>query len=232
MIDAPLSAALGLGFLLGLRHALDADHVAAVSTLVTQEASLVRACLRGTFWGAGHAAALLAAAVAVIAFKLTIAPEVTRGVQLAAAVMLILLGGSALRRSLSAWTLHRHRHDHGGRPHVHIHLHGPESPSHDHPHLLRGAGRPFLVGLVHGMAGSGSLMLLALAAVPSPVGALLYVLLVGVGSTVGMLGTAGVLGIAFVLTAGRWRVAHAMTESLTGLASLTVGAALVWTSGV
>jgi ABC-type nickel/cobalt efflux system permease component RcnA len=204
--------------------------VAAVSTLLAREASLARSCLRGTFWGAGHTAALLAAAVAVVAFRVTIAPEVTRGVELGVAIMLILLGGCALRRSLGAWTLHRHVHTHGGRPHVHLHLHEREDPSHDHPHLLRAAGRPFFVGVAHGMAGSGSLMLLALAAVPSPAGALLYVLVFGLGSTVGMLGAAGLLGVAFALTAGRWEAAFAATEALAGLASVVLGTALIWTT--
>ena len=78
-MDTSLPAALGLGLLLGLRHALDADHVAAVSTLVSQHRSLTRSCLLGAFWGAGHTMALMAAGVAVIAFKLSISPEVERG---------------------------------------------------------------------------------------------------------------------------------------------------------
>ena len=77
-MDGSLVTALGLGLLLGLRHALDADHVAAVSTLVSRERGLVRSCLLGAFWGAGHTLALLGAGVAVIAFKLTITPGSSR----------------------------------------------------------------------------------------------------------------------------------------------------------
>jgi high-affinity nickel permease len=77
-MDATLTTALGLGLLLGLRHATDADHVAAVSTLVSQHKSVVRSCVLGAFWGAGHTLALLAAGVGVIAFKLTFRPTSSR----------------------------------------------------------------------------------------------------------------------------------------------------------
>ena len=73
-MDVSLVTALGLGLTLGLRHALDADHVAAVSTLVARERGLARSCLLGAFWGGGHTLALLDAGIAVLAFKLTITP--------------------------------------------------------------------------------------------------------------------------------------------------------------
>jgi high-affinity nickel permease len=83
-MDASLTAALGVGFLLGLRHATDADHVAAISTLVTQQPSVTRSCLLGAFWGAGHTVALLVAGTATLAVGLTIAPHVERGLELRA----------------------------------------------------------------------------------------------------------------------------------------------------
>jgi ABC-type nickel/cobalt efflux system permease component RcnA len=209
-MDTSLTAALGLGLLLGIRHAMDADHVAAVATLVTQHRSIARSCLLGAFWGAGHTTALLAAGVAVITFRLTISPEVERGLEMVVALVLILLGGHVLLRSLGAWTLHRHEHAHDGQSHSHLHLHlGPHDCS-GHVHLLRGGGRPFLVGLLHGMAGSAALMLLVLASIPSLVGGLLYILVFGVGSTAGMLLISGLIGIPFTLTADRSRTVNAI----------------------
>jgi len=122
-MDASLTAALGLGFMLGLRHAMEADHIAAMSTFVSRERSLVRSCLRGTFWGIGHTAALLAAGVAIIAFKLRIPPEVERVVEPCIALVLILLGGHVLLLVVGSLSWHRHEHVHGGSPHSHLHVH-------------------------------------------------------------------------------------------------------------
>jgi|SRR3990172_866335 len=223
---------LGLGFILGVRHAMDPDHVAAVSALLSQHRSLARSCLLGTFWGVGHTMALLAAGVAVIVFKLTISPEVAKGMEMAVAVVLILLGGHVLRRSLGVWSFHRHEHSHDGRPHSHFHLHASTEDSPGHIHLLKGGGRPFLVGFVHGMAGSAALMLLVLTAIPSPVRAFLYILVFGIGSTAGMLVLSGLIGIPFVVTADRSRQAHAAIQALAGAASLILGLALAWNLGV
>jgi len=228
-MDATLTTALGLGLLLGLRHAMDADHVAAVSTLVSQHRSVVRSCLLGAFWGAGHTLALLAAGAAVIAFKLTISPEIERGLETAVALLLILLGGHVLLRCLSTWTLHHHEHTHDGYSHTHLHLHLGQGDSPGHFHLLRVGGRPFLVGLLHGMAGSAALMLLVLTTIPSPVGGLLYILVFGVGSTGGMLLLSGLIGIPFAVTAGRSRTAHTTIQALAGATSLSLGVVLVWT---
>jgi len=231
-MDTSLGAALGLGFVLGLRHALDADHIAAVSALVSQHRSVTRSCLLGTFWGAGHTVALLGAAVAVIAFRLTISPAVERGLELAVALLLILLGGHVLLKALGGWALHAHEHSHDGYVHRHLHLHGTAGArglsdgAHGHLHLIRLGGRPFLVGLLHGMAGSAALMLLVLSTIPSPVGGFLYVLVFGVGSTAGMLVLSGLIGIPFAMSAQRSRAVQAVIQGLAGAASLLLGVLL------
>jgi hypothetical protein len=234
-VDTSLAAALGLGFVLGVRHALDADHIVAVAALVSQHRSLARSCLLGGCWGAGHTAALLAAAVAVIAFKVTISPAVEHALEQAVATLLILLGGHVLLRSCAGAGLHRHEHTHDGHRHAHLHVHAHDGPSnegvpasHGHRHLVSLGGRPFLVGLLHGMAGSATLMLLTLTTVPSVVGGLVYVLVFAVGSTAGMLLLSGLIGIPFVLTAGRSRSALAGLQALAGAASILLGCWLAW----
>ncbi len=226
-MDGSLIAALGLGFVLGLRHALDADHLVAVSAFVSQDRGLLRACLRGTFWGLGHTVALLAAGAAVFAFKLRISPEVEHGLETAVGLALMLLGAHVLRRALGGIRLHRHQHAHGGAPHSHLHVHVGDPHAHRHVHLWRGAPQPLLMGLLHGLAGSGALVLLVLANMPSPAAALLYILVFSVGSTTGMLVLSGLIGVPFALTAGGSRTLTLVLQVVVGTASLAVGLSMI-----
>ena len=222
-MDPSLIAALGLGFLLGLRHAMEADHVAAVSTFVSQDRTLLRACLRGTFWGIGHTAALLAAGVAIIAFKLRVPPGFERGVDTVVGLVLIALGGHVLLRALSALSLHSHEHVHDGVRHRHVHVHVGPGAAHDHVHLFTGARRPLLMGLLHGLGGGGALVLVVLATLPSPGAALLYILVFGVGSTAGMLVLSGLIGLPFALLARGSARALTLMQLAVGALSILVG---------
>ena len=208
-MDGTLSAALGLGFLLGIRHAMDADHVAAVSTFVSQHRSLARSCLLGTFWGLGHTVALLAAGVATIVLRLSISPELERTFEKGVGFMLILLGGHVLLRLLS-------------------HRHGDAVHCHDHADPLPIGSRPFLVGLLHGMAGSAALMLLVATAIRSPFGGLLYILVFGAGSTIGMLVLSGLIGLPFVVTREWSPRAQVIVQALAGVSSSAIGLTLLW----
>ena len=228
-MDSSLGAGLGLGFLLGIRHAMDADHVAAMSTILSRHRSLTLSCLLGTFWGAGHTTALVGAGLAVVAFEVTISPLLAKALEMAVAVVLILLGGDVLIRSIGTWKVHRHDHSHDGDSHRHLHLHGGADVSPGHVHLLREGRRPFLVGLLHGLAGSGALMLSVLIAIPSSVGKLLYLLVFGVGSTGGMLLLSGLIGIPFAATAARSQTVLVTIQGLTGAGSLIFGVAWGWT---
>ena len=222
-MDPSLIAALGLGFLLGLRHAMEADHVAAVSTFVSQDRTLLRACLRGTFWGIGHTAALLAAGVAIIAFKLRVPPGFERGVDTVVGLVLIALGGHVVLRALSALSLHSHEHVHDGVRHRHVHVHVGPGAAHDHVHLFTGARRPLLMGLLHGLGGGGALVLVVLATLPSPGAALLYILVFGVGSTAGMLVLSGLIGLPFALLARGSARALTLMQLAVGAVSILVG---------
>ncbi len=223
-MDTSLTAALGLGLVLGIRHALEPDHVAAVSTLVSRERNVVRSCLLGAFWGAGHSLALLVAAIGVITFKLSISHELEQGLERLVALVLVLLGGQVLLRSAGAWALHRHAHDEEIHRYAHVHV-GDAGPG--HTHLWRLGSRPFLVGLLHGLAGSAALMLLALATIESPVAGLVYVFVFGVGSTAGMLLLSGLVGIPVAVAAGRSHRLQAAIQGLAGATSLGLGVALL-----
>jgi ABC-type nickel/cobalt efflux system permease component RcnA len=228
-VDTSLIPALGLGFALGLRHALDPDHVAAMATLISQERGVLRSCLRGTVWGIGHTTALLAAGIVVLAFKLRIPPAVERVTEILVALVLIGLGGHVLFRTLGAISLHRHQHTHGGTAHSHVHVHIGDAAEHRHVHLWRTVPQPLLMGLLHGLAGSGALILLVLATLPSPTAAVLYVLVFGLGSTAGMLLLSGLIGVPFALALGGSRLMAAALQTIVGAATIAVGALMLHT---
>src|SRR2546429_2600202 len=200
MSNGTLIGLLGLGLILGLRHALDPDHIAAVSTIVSESRSLRRSSLIGTFWGLGHTMSLLIAGVLVIALKVQISDRVALWMEFAVALMLILLGLKATLRSLRGWKLHRHRHRHDGSTHSHLHLHREgDEQAHRHRHLIRSGARPFLVGMVHGMAGSAALTLLVLATIPSAVAGLISIAGFGLGSVGGVVIMGAWIGLPFGL---------------------------------
>lgn len=207
----PGSAPLLLGFALGMRHALDADHVVAMSTIVARERSVARAALLGGWWGAGHSVALLAVGLLVIFFRVPVSPAWSTLLERAVGVMLVALGISSL--------LVRHRHDRASESKP-----APSAPR-------RGAGRrPFGVGMVHGLAGSGALAVAVLATVPSRAAGLLYLVLFGVGAIGGMAGVTAAFALparlgAFGCRGASWLAAAAGVGSVAfGLFYLTVSA--------
>ena len=233
MSNGTLIGLLGLGLILGLRHALDADHIAAVSTIVSESRSFRRSSLIGTFWGLGHTMSLLIAGVLVIALKVQISDRVALWMEFAVALMLILLGLKAMLKPLRGWRIHVHQHAHGGSSHHHLHLHRPsEQYTHQHRHLIRAGARPFLVGMVHGLAGSAALMILVLATIPSAVAGLIYVGVFGFGSVGGMLIMSSLISLPFIFTQKRFKVLSAGLQVAAGLFSLSFGLFLMWQYGV
>ena len=225
-MDGSLISALGVGFLLGLRHALDADHVAAVSTFLGGNRPLYRSCVAGTFWGIGHTAALLVAALLTSVLRLRIPPEIDRALEALVAIVVMALGANVLFRALGALRVHRHEHTHDGASHRHLHIHVGAEGAHTHVHLIRTGRRPLLMGALHGLAGSAALLLLVLATMPSTLAALLYVAVFGVGSTLGMLIVSGLIGIPFAVSAASETVRVGLRIAV-GVASLAVGLAML-----
>jgi high-affinity nickel permease len=228
MPTTPL-AILGFGFLLGLRHALDVDHLAAVSTIVSQQRGLWRSSIVGAVWGLGHTTALLAVAVAVVALHAEIPPYLGHALELGVAVMLIVLGVNLLRTLWSGGALHLHAHEHAGRRHVHPHLH-QRGTANDHAHVT--TRRPFVVGLVHGLAGSAGLMLAVLATIQDGLLALAYVALFGLGSIGGMVLMSTLLGLPLALAADRFGRVEATLRAVAAVGSVAVGIMLAWDIGV
>jgi sulfite exporter TauE/SafE len=179
-----------LGALIGMQHALEADHLAALAAL-RHDGSHRHLVLRGAYWGLGHTVALFAVCALVLVLGVTLSETVEASLEFAVGAMVLLLGANVLR-TLRRRRIHFHSHDHGdGRRHVHAHAHmGDDVPHYESPHRHahpRGSLlRAMAIGLVHGTAGSGALLVLAVAATGSTLAALLYVLSFGAGSILGM----------------------------------------------
>ena len=229
MLNGMFLSVLGLGFVLGLKHALDPDHMVAVSTIVSESKSVKRSSLVGMFWGVGHTMSLLCAGIVVIALKVQISERVALWMEFAVALMLIFLGLKAMMKSLRGWKLHRHRHTHDGSTHAHLHLHREgDEQAHRHRHLIGVGARPFFVGMVHGMAGSAALTLLVLATIPSALAGLIYIAVFGLGSVGGMLIMSSLISLPFVLTRKRFNVLSEGLQVAVGLFSLGFGLFLTW----
>lgn len=233
---------LAVGFGLGLKHAIEADHLAAVSNIVSDRKSLWSASLVGALWGLGHTISLLVAAVAVIIFHFEIGARLSRGLELLVALMLIVLGFDTLRKLFRGGQLHTHFHRHGGRLHAHPHMHDAtrvhqfrhdheqtgEQPTH---HGLAIGPRPLIVGMIHGLAGSGALMLLVLSTISSPVVGMSYILVFGIGSIGGMMLMSLVLSLPFHFTAKTFGGVELTIRGLAGAFSLSFGVFMIYQIG-
>jgi high-affinity nickel permease len=219
----------GVGFVLGLRHALDPDHVVAVTTLASQKIGLRRTSpLVGAFWGLGHALSLGLAGGAILMMRVTVPAAVTSVLESLVAAMLVILGALALRKALR-WKVHAHPHRHDGTTHVHFHAHAREQAQvHHHPHPLQGSLRPFVVGTVHGLAGSAGLALLALSAAPTFGAGLLYLAIFGIGSVAGMLLLSAVLSVPLAYVEARYATLHRAVQVAAGTVSVAFGLYLLW----
>jgi high-affinity nickel permease len=199
--DISTFAVLVAGLLLGLTHAVEADHLAAVTAVVSEKTSLVRASLIGAFWGLGHTLSLLLVGSLVVLLKVQISESTEALLEAIVGVMLILLGANAARKIFSSEKVHVHTHEHDGRVHAHFHAHGEDaSPKHSH-HAL--SIKSVLIGMVHGLAGSSALMLLILPAIESRSLALGYIVIFGLGSILGMVSMSLLIGLPFRFTADR-----------------------------
>lgn len=219
---------LGLGFSLGLLHALDADHLVAVGTILAAHPSPRRSALVGLVWGLGHASALAAVGVAVIGLHCVVPPALAAWLELGVALMIVVLGAQAVRGGLAERVGHSHAHVHDGRIHRHRHVHAGRAAQHDG--LLHGiahvGARPFLVGLVHGLAGSAALTLLVLGTIRSPLLGLLYLAVFGLGSIGGMTVTSALLALPLALAGARVGMLRERMGVVVGAGGMAFGAVL------
>ena len=234
---------LSLGFLIGLRHTLEADHVCAVAALTARTGSVRRAVPLGLLWGAGHTLALSAFGMAAIMMEAVVPKHIASFLELAVGAMLIALGIEVLFR-LNRKKIHFHTHTHeGGEVHFHAHAHVLNSisiarnkshndthalPSHNHQHPRGLKMRAFLIGIMHGMAGSAVLIALTIQNFQSVANSVVYIAIFGAGSMLGM----AVLSAAIAWPLWRWgrtltRINDAARAGL-GILTIVFGSVIVY----
>ncbi|MXX10492.1 MAG: urease accessory protein [Nitrospira sp. SB0677_bin_15] len=232
-----MSGILLLGLLIGMQHALEADHVAAVSSLCTGTRSVRRIAVHGAVWGLGHSLTLFIFAGAAVFLDLRFGETLAQTLEGVVGAMLILLGGQVLFR-LWRERLHFHTHRHSdGLPHFHVHSHHGENADHDpdrhvHAHANGLPLRTLVVGMVHGLAGSTALVVLTASTVQDPVIGLLYVGLFGLGSIAGMTVLSSALAVPLAWTAQAFTWAHRSLQTVVGLATMGIGTALLIEAGM
>lgn len=223
---------LTLGFLLGMRHALEADHLAAMASLVTSDRSLRRAAIRGALWGVGHTLTLLLVGGASLLLDAGLAAPVARGAEVVVGLMLLALGADLLRK-MRKRRIHVHPHRHpDGTQHFHAHRHAKDEahdPDH-HAHRHSTPRRTVAIGLVHGLAGSAALLLLTLQTVGSVALGLAYIALFGLGSILGMAVLSAVIAVPLGLSARLLKRLHGGLEAAVAVATLATGAWVLYHS--
>lgn len=218
----------GLGFVLGLKHATEPDHVTAVSTIVSKYKGLSASAMVGLSWGIGHSATLFLIAVPILIFRLTVpsslGPLADGGVGLILAAL-----GLLVLRDLRRERVHIHTHDHGIRAHLHFHSHLVDD-GHEHKHKFALRPRSVVIGLLQGMSGSAALMLIALTTLDSPNAGLIFVAFYNLAIVLGILAFTVAFGMSITLTANRVPSLNRAIQLIAALASVFIGAALVWES--
>jgi hypothetical protein len=214
------AALLGLG--LGVKHAFEADHVAAVCALVARRGTVARAARAGALWGLGHGAVIIVAGTALVVTGARVPGPLAVALDAAVAVMLVGLGVSALRRSSDSGGA-GHGHEHGpGEKTEHAHFH-------DHDRAERGSTRrPILIGLVHGASGTAALTLLVASTIPERAQALAFITLFGIASIFGMAAAAALLAWPLRKAAERAPAIARGLRGMAGVGSIAAGVMVAW----
>ncbi len=246
-----------LGFFLGMRHATDADHVIAVSTIVSRERAPRKAAWLGAVWGLGHTFTVMIVGGAIVFFGLVIPPRLGLSLEFSVGVMLVLLGFWNLktfnrglrplfRRAGNANEIQPHSHPHQHGDYVHDHPHGHDLETHGHAEhetpqarldscfgglLAYQAIRPLVVGVVHGLAGSAAVALLVLPIIQNPAWAVAYLALFGVGTIAGMMLVTAAIAWPLSSRAGRSGVLQQRLGLAAGYLSVGFGAFMIYEIG-
>ncbi|AFS83328.1 sulfite exporter TauE/SafE family protein [Candidatus Nitrosopumilus sediminis] len=225
---------MGLGLMVGIEHAFEPDHIAAVGTQLFKRKSkngiknklktaFTKSSLVGIFWGAGHTTTLVAIGFFAYFFTVNITTEIFTGLELMVGVMLIFLGITAIwKKKSKIQHIHPHQHSDG---HLHFDAHEHNDDDHKHEH------KSYLIGLIHGLAGSGSLIALAATTLDNMEMALTFILLFGLGSVIGMVAISGLIGLPVLLT-DRVSLLNRFFRYGTAIISFIIGANILFEIGI
>lgn len=232
-VAAPTGILL-LGFVTGLRHSIEADHVAAVlSVVASNHKNIKRASLLGAIWGLGHTTSLFIAGLVVLLLTVNISETTSNRLEFGVGIMLLFLGVT----TFTGWSigkffkgLRHHKKSSTSLSHTHIHSHqGDVVHSHGHVHdREHGHGhKSLIIGMVHGLAGSGALLLIVLSTINSVPLGLAYIAIFGVGSIGGMAGVSTLMGIPFVKLSNSAKISMAL-RYVAAITTLAIGAGLIY----
>lgn len=216
-----------LAFFIGMSHALEADHVAAVSSMATRQTSVSQIVRTGAFWGLGHTLTLMGFAGAAIVLGFAIQDSLASWLEFGVGAMLLGLGGHIIYRLIRD-RIHFHVHTHDQQPpHFHAHSHAGEMKEHtrschDHEHKTFPL-RALLVGMMHGMAGSAALLIISATTAPTTGVGLAYVVLFGLGSILGMAALSAIIAVPIAFSARFLTWANRGIQTTTGLATMALG---------
>lgn len=226
---------MGLGLTVGLQHAFEPDHIAAVSTQISKskftqkpvrqliKESFSKSSILGALWGAGHTTTLVLIGFLVYVLAITIQDQIFSGLEFTVGIMLVFLGVSTiLNRKFRFGHKHPHHHKDGT---IHFDEHTHDDSEHNHTH------RSYFIGLVHGLAGSGSLVVLT-AATLDDVGMMLgFIVIFGIGSMIGMVLVGSLMGIPLVF-ANKIGLIQKIFRCVAGIFSLVIGANIMYQIGM
>jgi ABC-type nickel/cobalt efflux system permease component RcnA len=224
-----LLSILGLGFTLGIKHAIEPDHVIAVSTIASQSKKLWKSSLAGVFWGIGHTTTLFIVGMVLILMKGNISEKWVMSLEFLVGLMLVYFGITTIK-SFKNIHVHTHEHDQDLHKHVHSHNHNGDHV-HVHKHQNSSYGKSLFMGLIHGLSGSAAMVLLTMSTVNSAWEGSLYILIFGVGTVVGMLFFTTVIGIPFVLSSNKIGINRTLTQ-ITGGISTAFGIYYIYNLGI
>jgi ABC-type nickel/cobalt efflux system permease component RcnA len=234
-VAAPTGILL-LGLVTGLRHSIEADHVAAVlSVVASNRKNIKRASMLGAIWGLGHTTSLFVAGLVVLLLAVNISDTISNRLEFGVGIMLLYLGVTTFtgwsigkffkglrhrKSSSSSPSSHDHIHHHQGNV-VHSHRHVHDDDEHGHGH------KSLIIGMIHGMAGSGALLVIVLSTINSiPLG-LAYIAIFGAGSIGGMVGISTLMGIPFVKLSDSAKISMALRYAA-AITTLAIGAGLIY----
>ncbi|MBI2133300.1 sulfite exporter TauE/SafE family protein [Candidatus Woesearchaeota archaeon] len=209
-----------VGFILGIQHAFDPDHIITVSNIISENRNVLKSSFLGMSWGLGHALTLFLAGFLLLVFKLSIPQQLALFAELVVGFMLVFLG---IKTIIDASGFRYHldlKHSHGEKFHEHLH--------HDDRHFHM--QKPFIIGMIHGFAGTGALMLLVLGTVHSVFEGIVYISVFGIGSVIGMLFATTLIGLPFALSASRLSRINLAVKAASGILGILFGFFIVVTA--
>jgi len=224
---------VSFGLLLGITHAFEPDHIASVGTQLIKskkqstknivKSTFAKSSLIGIFWGAGHTTTIVIIGILTSFLAIRIQDEFFSGFELLVGVMLIFLGITTLKNKKFFKIKHRHPHKHSDG-HIHFDVHDHKTSEHTHEH------KSYVIGLIHGLAGSGSIVALTVMYFDTIETSLLFFILFGFGSIIGMSVIGGLIGLPFALST-KTKSLHKLFRRIAGSVSFILGLIIFYQVG-